>query len=100
MMIPAIGALPNFVRIHDASDKAIDLGLDPDVLCPMRRKDSMQDFIEIESREIRSLEWNARDTGTPLRNRRGIIILYGWQSMDRYRTHKSRLNCESVTTDI
>ncbi|KAJ6510776.1 hypothetical protein C8R45DRAFT_814109, partial [Mycena sanguinolenta] len=51
-MIAAIGALHNFVRIHDASDDAVDFGPDSDVPGPIRREDSMQDFIQPEPREI------------------------------------------------
>jgi hypothetical protein len=45
--------LHNFVRVHDAADDARDLAADgPPPAAPLRREDSVQDFVGDEPREI------------------------------------------------
>jgi hypothetical protein len=54
--VSAIGALHNFIRVHDATDDAQDLAADgPPSAAPLRHEDSVQDFVGDEPREI-SLE--------------------------------------------
>lgn len=49
----AIGALHNFIRVHDAADEARDLAADgAPAAAPPRREDSVQDFVGDEPREI------------------------------------------------
>ncbi|KAJ7085991.1 hypothetical protein B0H15DRAFT_782549, partial [Mycena belliarum] len=58
--IPAIGALHNFLRIHDASDDAEDLAEMDDDSPERREARRLSDFIEREPREISAEElgWN------------------------------------------
>ncbi|KAJ7802459.1 hypothetical protein B0H13DRAFT_2389572 [Mycena leptocephala] len=52
-----IGALHNFIRIHDTADDAQDLVTNPPYLAtPLRREDSLRDFLGDEPREISAEE--------------------------------------------
>jgi hypothetical protein len=49
--------LHNFIHVHDAADDAQDLGTDPPHLAtPLRREDSLRDFVGDEPREISAEE--------------------------------------------
>jgi hypothetical protein len=49
--------LHNFIRVHDAADDARDLAADgPPPAAPLRREDSVQDFVGDELREISAEE--------------------------------------------
>jgi hypothetical protein len=82
MMIPAIGALHNFVRIHDASDDAVDLSTESDAPGPIQREDSMQDFIEMQPREISPEELGmeiSAEERVRATNRRDAIAQKMWE---------------------
>ncbi|KAJ7123469.1 hypothetical protein C8R44DRAFT_735117 [Mycena epipterygia] len=63
MLIPAIGALHNFLHIHDGSDDAEDLSNDASNTPQREGSGRLEEFIEVEPREISAEElgWNISD---------------------------------------
>ncbi|KAJ7667199.1 hypothetical protein B0H17DRAFT_950616, partial [Mycena rosella] len=52
VLVPAVAALHNFVRIHDETDDAEDLADEPPDPSQHRVSNGLDDFVEVEPREI------------------------------------------------